>query len=231
MNAEGLEKEIHTITSLIGDPVRSSILWNLLDNRAYTATELAVFTDTSLQNISMHLTKLVQADLLFVERQGRHKYFRFSKPEVAHVIEAIASLIPSREHKQITDNPQQSSIRYCRTCYDHLAGKVAVQITEALLKQKLVQLEGKEYAIKPKGVALFMELGINIKELKRTRRAFARPCLDWSERKHHLAGALGAAILTKFISLGYIRKQRGSRVAIPTSLGQNRLYELFKISV
>lgn len=231
MNVNGLEKEIHAITSLIGDPVRSSILWNLLDNRAYTATELAVSTDTSLQNISMHLAKLVQADLLSVERQGRHKYFRFSKPEVADVVEAVASLIPPRQHKQISDNPQHSYIRYCRTCYDHLAGKVAVQITEALLKKKLIKLEGKEYVIKPKGVVLFTELGINVEELKRTRRAFAKPCLDWSERKHHLAGALGAALLTKYISLGYIRKQKGSRVVIPTSLGQTRFYELLKISV
>jgi DNA-binding transcriptional ArsR family regulator len=230
MNAKGLEKEIHTVTSLIGDHVRSSILWILLDNRAYTATELAISIDTSLQNISMHLSKLVQADLLSVERQGRHKYFRLSKPEVAHVIESIASLVPSQAHKQIIDNPQESSIRYCRTCYDHLAGKVAVQITEALLKQKIIHLEGKEYVVKSKGINFFLGLGINIVELKSTRRAFAKPCLDWSERKHHLAGALGAAMLTKFISLGYIQKYKSSRAAIPTSLGQTRFYELFKIS-
>lgn len=95
-----MEKEIGYITSLIGDPVRTNILWTLLDNRAYTATELAISADTSPQNISMHLNKLVQADLLTVESQGRHKYYRFSRPEVAYAIEAISNLLPKENYKK-----------------------------------------------------------------------------------------------------------------------------------
>ena len=119
-----MKNEIGYITSVIGDPVRTKILLTLLDGRAYTATELSMCADTSPQNISMHLGKLVQADLLAVESQGRHKYYRFSRPEVAYAIEAIGNLIPDEKHKIITGNSNNAAIKHCRTCYDHLAGKV-----------------------------------------------------------------------------------------------------------
>ena len=226
-----MEKEIAYITSLIGDPVRTSILWALLDGRAYTATELAINADTSPQNISMHLSKLIQADLLSVESQGRHKYYRFSKPEVAYVIEAIGSLLPNETHKEIISDKDNSAIKYCRTCYDHLAGNVGVLITEALLKQKVIETTISTYRITKKGELFFSKLDININDLKKKRRAFAKPCLDWSERKHHLAGSLGAALLDKMLSLDYIRRTKNSRAIVVTSKGQLHLYDNFKISV
>jgi DNA-binding transcriptional ArsR family regulator len=226
-----MEKEIGYITSLIGDPIRTNILWTLLDNRAYTATELASSADTSPQNISMHLNKLVKADLLTVERQGRHKYYRFSKPEVAYAIEAIGNLLPNDKHKMITSNNDNSAIKYCRTCYDHLAGKVGVLITESLLKHQIVEIETNTYKVTKKGVLFFSELDINIEHLKEYRRILAKPCLDWSERKHHLAGALGASLLDKMLSLNYIRKTNNSRAIVITSKGQLHLYDKLKISV
>lgn len=226
-----MEKEIGYITSLIGDPVRTNILWSLLDNRAYTATELAIRADTSRQNISMHLSKLVQADLLTVERQGRHKYYRFSKPEVAYAIEAIGNLIPNDKHKKIVSNTENSSVKYCRTCYDHLAGKVGVLFTEGLLEQKFIYLHGSTYIVTKAGITFFSELEINIDGLKKNRRIFARPCLDWSERRHHLAGSLGAAVLDKILSLDYIRRTENSRAMVITSKGKQYLYDMFKIPV
>jgi len=226
-----MEKELGQITSLIGDPVRTNILWTLLDNRAYTATELAISADTSPQNISMHLSKLVQADLLTVESQGRHKYYKFSRPEVANAIEAIGSLLPNKIHKKIIDNSDNSAIKYCRSCYDHLAGKVGVLITETLLKQKIIEAVANTYNVTKKGEHFFSEFDINIDHLKKCRRAFAKPCLDWSERKHHLAGSLGAALLEKMLSLDYIRKTKNSRAIVITSKGQLHLYEKFKISL
>ncbi|WP_284461586.1 winged helix-turn-helix domain-containing protein [Chryseobacterium sp.] len=226
-----MEKEIGYITSLIGDPIRTTILWSLLDNKAYTATELAIHADTSPQNISMHLNKLVQADLLTVERQGRHKYYRFSKPEVAYAIEAIGNLIPNDRHKKIVSNTGNSSIKYCRTCYDHLAGKMGVLITEALLTHKIIDFDVNTYIVTKSGTRFFAELEVNIEDLKKQRRAFARPCLDWSERKHHLAGSLGAALLDKMLSLDYIRRTKNSRAILLTSKGKQYLYERFKISV
>jgi predicted transcriptional regulator len=206
-------------------------LWTLLDNRAYTATELAISADTSPQNISMHLNKLAQADLLTIESQGRHKYYKISRPEVAYALEAIGNLIPNEKHRKIVNNKDNNAIKYCRTCYDHLAGKVGVLITEALLEQKILAVEANVYIVSKTGHPFFSELAINVDELKKSRRTFAKPCLDWSERKHHLAGALGAELLDKMLSLDYIRRIKNSRAIIITSKGQTQLYNRFKISV
>lgn len=226
-----MEKAIGHITSLIGDPIRSNILWTLLDNRAYTATELAISADTSPQNISMHLKKLVEAELLSVESQGRHKYYKLSKPEVAYAMEAIGNLVPPPTRTIISNHPDNSGIKYCRTCYDHLAGKVGVLITESLLKQRIIEIDKTTYTVTKKGSSFFGGFEINTDELKKYRRAFAKPCLDWSERKHHLAGSLGTALLNKMLSLDYLRKTKNSRAIIVTSKGQLHLYDMFKISV
>jgi len=226
-----MEKEIGYITALIGDPVRTNILWTLLDGRAFTATELAVRADTSPQNISMHLAKLVNANLLNVERQGRHKYYKLSTPEVAHVIESIGSLIPDGKRKEIVDHATNTSIRYCRTCYDHLAGKVGVILTEKLEQLKIIELHSSTYNLTKKGNFFFSELGIDVDTLKSKRRSFARPCLDWSERKYHLAGSLGAAFLDKMLSMDYFRRVKGSRAIVVTSKGQSDLYNKLKITV
>lgn len=219
------------MTSLIGDPVRTTILWTLLDGRAYTATELAICADTSPQNISMHLNKLVQADLLTVASQGRHKYYRFSREEVAYAIEAIGNLIPGEKHKKIINNKDNSAIKYCRTCYDHLAGKVGVLITEGLVKQKILERTDSDYLLTKRGDIFFGELKIDTYKLKMHRRAFAKPCLDWSERKHHLAGSLGAAFLDTMLSLDWLRRAKQSRVVIVTSKGQQQLYDRLRVTV
>jgi len=225
-----MEKEIEYITALIGDSVRTNILWALLDGKAYTATELAIIANTSSQNISMHLSKLVQADLLTVKSQGRHKYYAFSRPEVAYAIEAIGSLIPSEKHRKIVNDKDSSGIKHCRTCYDHLAGKVGVLITDALLKQQIIAADNNIYSVSEQGVSFFLEFGINVEELKKNRRAFAKPCLDWSERKYHLAGSLGAALLDRMLLSDYMRKTKNSRTVIITSKGQQYLYDKFKVS-
>jgi len=220
------------MASLIGEPVRATVLWSLLDGKAYTATELAIVADVSPQSISMHLNKLVKENLLTVESQGRHRYYRFSKPEVAYVIEAMANLLPADKMNGIHESTNSiNGIKYCRTCYDHLAGKIGVAITEQLLKQKIILVDEKQYAITSKGTKWFMEMGISISKLECKRRVFARQCLDWSERRHHLAGALGAALLTKMFDSGWIRKTKGSRAIIITSKGQTQLYKKFKLII
>lgn len=225
-----MKQEIGYITSLIGDPVRTKILWTLLDGRAYTATELAMCADTSPQNISMHLGKLVQADLLAVESQGRHKYYRFSRPEVAYAIEAIGNLIPDKKHRKIVENTSNAAIKHCRTCYDHLAGEVGVLLTEQLIQQKFIVPEGTVYLVTEKGKSFFSEFDIDTNELKKSRRIFAKPCLDWTERKPHLAGALAAAFLDKLLLADYFRKTKDSRAIVITAKGRQQLYDRFKIS-
>jgi len=125
---------------------------------------------------------------------------------------------------------KSSGIKHCRTCYDHLAGKIGVLITEGFLKQKIIELDNDQYIVTDQGAQFFWEFGIDVDELKKYRRAFAKPCLDWSERRHHLAGSLGAAVLEKMLLLDYIRKTRNSRVIVVTSKGQQYLYDKLKVS-
>lgn len=225
-----MENEFSHIASLIGDPVRAKILWALLDGRAYTATELAVYADTTPQNISMHLNKLVNADLLSVESQGRHRYYNYSRADVPYAIEAIASLIPDNglTARRLTED---KPVRYCRSCYDHLAGKVGVLLTDGLLKQQFIVKRDNVFSVSTEGEAWFNVLGIDINLLKRQKRSFARPCLDWSERKHHLAGSLGAALLNRMIIDGWVRKEKDSRTMIVTRKGEQAFLEHFKIDV
>ncbi|MGH2643212.1 MAG: ArsR/SmtB family transcription factor [Chitinophagaceae bacterium] len=227
-----MEIQLQTIARLIGYPVRANILWTLLDGKAYTASELAVSADTSLQNISMHLNKLTKADLLTVEKQGRHRYFRFSRDEVAYAIEGLANLVQEGKRKNIGDKAEIPDVQYCRTCYDHLAGKIGVMITTELTKQKLLRLsEEKNFMLTAKGKDFFEALGIATEILKGQRRIFARPCLDWSERKYHLAGSLGAALLEKMLHEDWIRRTKNSRVIILTAKGRKELSSKFGIEI
>ncbi|RAJ08623.1 DNA-binding transcriptional ArsR family regulator [Chitinophaga skermanii] len=225
-----MENQFRHLTSLIGDPVRSIILWTLLDGRAYTAMELAICADTSPQNISMHLSKLLAADLLTVERQGRHRYYRFSRQEVAYAIEALANLIPQKKNKKPVTTID-TDIKYCRSCYDHLAGKVGVLLTENLVTKRVIELDDKAYQVTQKGIKFFSELGIDVATLKDKRRLFAVPCLDWSERKYHLAGSLGAAMLAQLLELDWMRRKKDSRAIYITAKGSSELYNNFQIEV
>lgn len=220
---------ISEISALIGNPIRSVILWTLLDNRAYTAIELSNVVETSAQNISIHLSKLVNAQLLSVESQGRHKYYKISSPEVASAIEGIANLIPKDKHRKIFTN--DSNIKNCRTCYDHLAGKIGVAITEKLLSENYLELENNVYLITEQGEIFFKNFGIDILELKKQRRTFAKPCLDWSERKHHISGSLANAILNKMLELDWIRKIANSRAIMITAKGQKDLNEKLNLNI
>ena len=217
------------IAALIGDPTRATIMWTLLDGKAFTATELAITADTSPQNISMHLSKLVHAGLLCVESQGRHRYYKFSRNDIAYAIEAMANLIP---HPTAAKNlpAAVSPIKYCRTCYDHLAGKVGVLITDSLLQQKIIVDRNNSFEVSNKGQKWFSGLDIHIDDLKQQRRFFVRPCLDWSERRHHIAGSLAASLLDKMLSSDWLRKTKNSRAIIITGKGQKKLYEYFRVS-
>ncbi len=225
-----IQDDFKHIASLIGEPARALMLWNLLDGRAMTATELAILAEVSAQSASMHLAKLIQAELLTQEKQGRHRYYRLARPEVAYVIESMASLLPAK--KTITKyEVQNSGVRYCRTCYDHLAGKVGVAITEKLVRSGYIKPAAGSYSVTGKGEHWFKELDISIAQLKEQKRSFARQCLDWSERKNHLAGSLGAALLASMLARDWMRRKKGTREIIVTSKGSGNIYELLKLSI
>ncbi|MEP6712942.1 MAG: helix-turn-helix transcriptional regulator [Ferruginibacter sp.] len=226
-----MEDQFKQIAALIGDPTRATIMWTLLDGKAFTATELAITADTSPQNISMHLGKLVQAGLLCVESQGRHKYYKFSRKDVAYAIEGMANLLPPAAYKQSPVIEKNPAIKQCRSCYDHLAGKVGVAVTDSLLQQKIITRNKNNFEISSKGRKWFSGLSIDIDELEQQKRSFLRPCLDWSERRHHIAGSLAAALLDKMFVSDWLRKTKNSRAIIITAKGQKKLYEHFKLSV
>ena len=222
-----MENSITGIASLIGEPVRAKILWTLMDGKAYTARELAIGAETTPQNLSMHLGKLLKAGLLAVESQGRHRYYSFSREEVAYAIEAMANLIPAEQ--VVTRDMDAVPIKFCRTCYDHLAGKVGVLLTESLLRHKWIVYHDQELDVTPKGAQWFSEWGIDCDEIRRQRRVFAKPCLDWTERRHHLAGALGAALLEKMLEAHWLRRHAQSRAVTLTAKGRQALETWFNI--
>lgn len=226
-----MENQFKQVAALIGDPTRATILWTLLDGRAFTATELAIAADTSPQNLSMHISKLLQAGLLETKHQGRHRYYSFANKEVAYVIEAIANLTGRKETKKDPLEDDKFGIKYCRTCYDHLAGRVAVEMTDTFLQRKLILHKEDDFVLTRKGIIWFSEFGIPVNALSEERRSVIRPCLDWSERRFHLAGSIGAALLKKMESEDWIRRSRQSRAVIITGNGQKMFYERFKLSV
>ncbi|MBF4492806.1 winged helix-turn-helix transcriptional regulator [Flavobacterium sp. MR2016-29] len=226
-----MEDQFIKTASLIGDPTRALILWTLLDGRAFTATELAVSANTSPQNISMHLGKLLDADLLCVEKQGRHKYYRFSNKEVAYALEAMASLVPKPKVSVENKTENYPPIKFCRTCYDHLAGKIGVALTDSLLEQKIIVEKNNAFEISFEGEKWFSNFGINLEEAQKQKRIFLKPCLDWSERRNHLAGSVGALLLNKMISEDWLRKTKNSRAIIVTAKGEKELLRHFKIVV
>lgn len=218
------------IAILIGEPARAKMLWNLLDGRAYTASELAIAADISGTSASNHLAKLLDADLLKAEKQGRHRYFSFSKPEIAYVVESLATL-SAPSSKKIERESVLPGIKYCRSCYDHLAGFVGVKITEALEKKKALRKSENSYLITNSGWKLFADLDIDKGEVVNNRRALTRQCLDWSERRPHLAGQVGALLLTYMLERNWLKRIKFSRELIITTKGRGEIQKLFGIEV
>jgi DNA-binding transcriptional ArsR family regulator len=223
------EERFSKLASLIGEKVRAKMLWHLLDGRAYTALELAVIADISKQSCSNHLKKLVEEKILSVEKQGRHKYFRLYNKQVAKALEGIAILTAQKLPEK--NSTKLMGIKYARSCYDHLAGYLGVAIQNGLIEQGLIQKENQAYFCTDKGISKFGELGIDISALKAQKRKFAYPCLDWSERKHHIGGALGAAILDFMIKEDWLRRKKNSRALILTSKGNQALFTNFRLVI
>jgi DNA-binding transcriptional ArsR family regulator len=226
-----VEDKFIGLSSLIGEPSRACMLWNLLDGRAYTAGELALCADISPQSASNHLNRLLQANLVATEIQGRHRYYRFARPEVAYAVEALANLATDSKNIPLIEKKAITPVAYCRTCYDHLAGQVSISIVEGLICQGYFLPGDTEFEITPPGWTWFAEIGINRAAVEKTRRSLARKCLDWSERKAHLGGALGAALLQQTVALDWLRPTKESRAMVVTSLGRQRLSETLRIEV
>lgn len=226
-----VEEKFVLISNLICEPARARMLWNLLDGRAYTATELAVAADVSATSASNHLSKLLEAELLKVETQGRHRYYSFARAEVAYAVESLANLANGGAAKTFAVNINASGVKYCRTCYDHLAGFVSVRLAEAMEQEDLLQKTETAYSVTEKGWQWFAKFEILREDLIKNRRPLTRQCLDWSERQPHLAGQLGATFLEKALQKNWFEKVQFSRELNVTSKGRTELFDELNISI
>ncbi|MGC5326028.1 ArsR/SmtB family transcription factor [Brevibacillus sp. SYSU BS000544] len=214
---------ISYIASLLADSTRAVILDALMDGRALPAGELAYLARVTAQTASSHLAKLVEGNLLTVEHQGRHRYYRLANPQVAYLLETISTIAPPVQVRSLKQSDQLKQLRFARTCYDHLAGQVGVSISQALLERGYLTENEKEYELTASGHDWLKHMGLNVEEQRKKRRAFARKCLDWSERHHHISGSLGVSIASRFVELGWIAKLPGSRAVVLTDQGKEGL--------
>lgn len=226
---------ISVIASLIADPSRAVFLEALLGGQALPAGELAYMAGVTPQTASNHLAKLVEGGLLVVERQGRHRYFRLAGQEIAFLIETMGSIAPPVQVRSLKQSNQLRHLSFARTCYGHLAGKLGIALCDALLREEyLLEPEAdqaKDYQITEKGRQWFTSFGIDLQVKLGSRRAIARKCLDWSERRHHISGLLGEQLERRLSQLEWTRKKPGSRSVEVTDAGKKGLYEVLGISL
>ena len=202
---------IASVASLLGDPARANILTALIDGRALTVSELARAAGVTIQTASGHLSKLAGANLLIGEKQGRHRYFRLSGPDVAQVLEGLMGLAQRTGAVRVRTGPRDEALRAARVCYDHLAGERGVEMLASLERRSLIA-GGEDLALTQTGRQFFVDSGIDVATLEKGRRPVCRACLDWSERRSHLGGSLGAAILDMMIGRDWARREGRSLV-------------------
>jgi DNA-binding transcriptional ArsR family regulator len=223
---------IASVAELMGEPARAAILVALLDGRALPAGELALISGLSAQSASGHLSKLVDGGLLTVQSEGRHRYYKIASPEVGHALEALGAISTAPRKTVPLGSREMTEMRQARTCYDHLAGWLAVELTNALETSQVIQPCGeRDYELGNKGEAWFAELGVETAAVKSARRSFARKCLDWTERRPHLAGALGAALCSRLAALGWVARRPKTRAMRVTERGARELQKRFGIAL
>ncbi len=222
---------IAEVASLMGDPARANMLCALKDDGALTATELAHVAGVAPSTASEHLAKLTRAGMIAVRRQGRHRYYRLARDEVADALESLEALAASAAPRHRPRAPRDESIRFARSCYDHLAGHLGVELYRSLVRLGYLKSTEDGCVLRKKGEAEFADLGIDLEALRTRRRRLARQCLDWSERRPHLSGALGAELFSGLCDRGWLRRERGTRAVSVTSRGRRGFRDRFQIDL
>lgn len=211
---------IATLGSLLADPGRSAILMSLLDGRSLSAGKLARAAGVSAQSASAHLAKLNRGGLITVRDEGRCRFYHLSNAKVAYALEALGAISTVHAPVKYLRPKVDAQMMLARSCYDHMAGRIAVMLAERLEEKKMLASAGRgDYKVTTRGREWFAELGINVEQLRSSRRTFARRCLDWTERRPHLAGAVGSALLSHFLSDGWVARVGQSRVLRVTHKG------------
>jgi DNA-binding transcriptional ArsR family regulator len=216
--------DIASIAALIGDPSRGRMLTALMDGRALTATELALEAGVVPSTASSHLARMTKEGLIAIARQGRHRYFRIASEDVAAMLETLMGLASNRGDSRLRTGPRDERLRRARVCYDHLAGEAAIELLAGLRRRRFLRESSGELTLTRLGESwLHSALGIEVAELRRLRRPLCRPCLDWSERRTHLAGAAGAAIFERLVALRWIRREPDTRAVTFSPRGHSFL--------
>jgi DNA-binding transcriptional ArsR family regulator len=227
----GNQPAIAEIAALVGNPARANMLMALANGRALTASELAYVAGVSPQTTSEHLAKLTEAKLLSLTKQGRHSYFRLSSPKIARMIESIMVVAADGPQRYRPRWNGDGQLRMARTCYDHIAGILGVALTDSLTHHKHVVLTEDGGMVTRAGEKFLADFGVALSEAKEGRRTFCRPCLDWSERRPHLAGALGAVLAERCFDLGWLTRIRDTRALKISPKGQRGFTDVFEISL
>ncbi len=218
------DPNVAMVSALIGDPARAAILLALLDGRHLSASELAYRSGVSPTAASAHLAKLVHGGLLMVEPSGRLRFYRLANADVGHALEALATLAKPATIVALTQNIVAGEMRIARSCYDHLAGRLGVGITELLIRRRAISVAGeRDFRLTRSGNAIFASFGVDVDAARLHRRHFARQCRDWTERRPHLAGSLGAAVRDCFIERGWVERNRMNRSLRITADGRAAL--------
>lgn len=221
--------DISQIGALVGDPARANILVALMDGRALTATELAEIAGVTAQTASAHLSKLEAGGLIRPQKQGRHKYFSLAGPKVGQLIESLSIFAADRGHLRHRPGPKDAAMRKARVCYDHLAGDLGVRMFDSMVGRNYLAFDAGKIGLAASGERFVEDMGIDLPKLRASRRPLCRCCLDWSERRDHLAGSLGAALLDTMLADGWARRDAGSRVVDFTPPGENAFLKLFPL--
>jgi DNA-binding transcriptional ArsR family regulator len=215
--------DIARLAALIGDPARANMLTALMDGRALTASELAAEAGVAKQTASSHLARLSEGGLLTCEAQGRHRYFRLAGEDVGRVLEALMGAADVRCPPRTRTGPRDPALRHACACYNHLAGEVGVLVYTRSVRRRWLRLDEDGLALTRSGERAFGAFGIDSEGLALRRRPLCRPCLDWSERRHHLAGSLGVALLKRITDLKWAKREANSRIVRFTPQGEKAL--------
>ena len=219
---------IAEFASLVGDPARANILLALMDGRALTASELALHAGVGASTASEHLSKLTRGALVAMDKQGRHRYYRLRSPDVALAIEALMAVTATGPKRYRPAGPKDAALRLARTCYDHLAGRLGVALSDSLRRQGHIILGDGAAIITQKGQRFFADFGVDVAAMS-SKRPLCRTCLDWSERRPHLAGQLGAKLLERTLKLGWVARNSEGRALKITIPGRSGFYAQFRL--
>lgn len=221
------DADIASVAALLADPTRATMLFALSDGRAFTASELARRARVTPSTASEHLGRLVDSSLLLVEKQGRNRFYRLSNPTIVEIMESLARLAPQIKIRSLRESESAKAVHRARMCYNHLAGTLGVQLTDALVERHILWPADAGYVVEDEGLAWLENFGIASEPLKRRGLLFVPWHIDWSERKHHVAGAFGATLARRLFELHWIERQPASRAVHLTTSGKEEIEREF----